>query len=228
MKRILDNIKANLSQDFQNAFELLLKYDNLSFVCYLLNIVGYPRELIDWLEMFYERTSVYNQGFVDVVLSALVSDAGNENGFLIVQGGLSIITDSICALLRYKPRLNTIVTAIKPDNESGNIVLVTNKCIKKFKHVITTPTFKALNFIDVSEVGLSIGKRWALRVLNYKHHVKIAFEFKTKFWQNETKMDSKPIFGGSTFTDLSIRRIVYPSDRNDTSIHCRAGLISSS
>jgi len=53
--------------------------------------------------------------------------------------------------------------------------------------------------------GLSRGKYRAIRELNYNPSTKILLQVRTRFWERHG------IVGGSTVTDLPIRRIVYPS-----------------
>ncbi len=53
----------------------------------------------------------------------------------------------------------------------------------------------------------------AIRELGMESSVKVAIRFRTRFWQ----YGDKPIVGGQTFTDLPIRKIIYPSHGLDCS-----------
>jgi monoamine oxidase len=72
--------------------------------------------------------------------------------------------------------------------------------------------FSVLRDIEIMGDGFSRPKERAIRELNYNASAKILFQTRHRFWEAEDG-----IVGGTTVTDLPIRRICYPSfsDPND-------------
>jgi len=77
-----------------------------------------------------------------------------------------------------------------------------------YDHVISTLPLGVLQSIDTFSLGFSLKKRMAIRKLRMESSVKIAIRFRTRFWEHDSNY---PILGGQTFTDLPIRKIIYPS-----------------
>ena len=84
-------------------------------------------------------------------------------------------------------------------------------------YVICTLPFSVLRGV---EAKFSAGKRRAIRQLHYDAATKIFFQVRRPFWEHDDG-----IRGGTTVTDLPIRRIVYPS--NPASADERAVLLAS-
>lgn len=97
--------------------------------------------------------------------------------------------------------------------ESNDQISLTNQAGKVFKydHVISTLPLGVLQSVDTSTLNFDLKKRMAIRSLSYSSSVKIIMKFKTRWWQDANKMNGKPIVGGQTYTDLPIRKILYPS-----------------
>lgn len=76
----------------------------------------------------------------------------------------------------------------------------------KYSHVISTIPLPCLRTIDLSDAGLNVMQKTALRKLKYGPSIKIGIRFKTAWWR-----DRFNIVGGQSSTDLPIRTIVYPS-----------------
>ena len=97
--------------------------------------------------------------------------------------------------------------------ENGQILLTTNDGAEfSYDHVISTIPLGVLHSsVDTSTLDFDLRKRMGIRLLNIEPCVKISLKFKTRWWQDPVKMNNKPIVGGQTFTDMPIRRIVYPS-----------------
>ncbi|GAA3217439.1 flavin monoamine oxidase family protein [Actinocorallia longicatena] len=72
-------------------------------------------------------------------------------------------------------------------------------------YAICTLPFSVLRGIEV-QPEFSRGKQRAIRALNYNASTKILFQVRDRFWER-----TDGIVGGTTVTDLPIRRIVYPS-----------------
>ena len=63
-----------LRQNFEDGFEKLLDYDELSFRNYLRLIAGWPHEVIEFVELFCSQTNQYHLGFVDIIVQNLDFD----------------------------------------------------------------------------------------------------------------------------------------------------------
>ena len=79
-------------------------------------------------------------------------------------------------------------------------------------YAICAIPFSVLREIEIPGRGFSRGKQKAIRELNYNASTKILLQVRHRFWEAEDG-----IVGGTTVTDLPIRRICYPSfsDPND-------------
>lgn len=60
-----------LVNDFESGFEHVLQYDGLSFRQYLWQIVHWPHEVIDFVEMMTSQTNQYDLSFTEVILQYL-------------------------------------------------------------------------------------------------------------------------------------------------------------
>jgi monoamine oxidase len=79
-------------------------------------------------------------------------------------------------------------------------------------YAICAIPFSVLRDIEILNTPFSRPKQKAIRELNYNASAKILFQVRHRFWEQEDG-----IIGGTTVTDLPIRRICYPSysDPND-------------
>lgn len=73
-------------------------------------------------------------------------------------------------------------------------------------YAICALPFSVVRDIEVLGEGFSRPKQKAIRELNYNASAKILFQTRHRFWEQEDG-----IVGGTTVTDLPIRRICYPS-----------------
>ncbi len=76
-------------------------------------------------------------------------------------------------------------------------------------YAICAIPFSVLRDIEIMNTPFSRPKQKAIRELNYNASTKILFQTRHRFWEQEDG-----IVGGTTVTDLPIRRIVYPSFSN--------------
>lgn len=58
--------KDVLARDNKAGWELLMKYDRFSTRAYLLQVIGYPTAVIEWIEMWHGGTGAFRGGFVQV------------------------------------------------------------------------------------------------------------------------------------------------------------------
>jgi monoamine oxidase len=72
-----------LRQDFDAGFEQLLKYDEYSFRAYLRSVVGWPHEVIEFVELFCSQTNQYDLSFTEIIIQNLDFDTKDVSEYLI-------------------------------------------------------------------------------------------------------------------------------------------------
>jgi monoamine oxidase len=124
-------------------------------------------------------------------------------------GGMDMIGRAFGEHLRDAITLNARVTRIA---QPGKGVVVTFEDTRsgamreaKADWCICTLPLTVLGQIDVQATPEMLE---AIRGVPYAPHVRIGLEFKRRFWEED-----EAIFGGTSWTDQSIRQISYPSER---------------
>lgn len=62
---------ALLRKDFEIGFQQLLRYDDMSFRQYLRTVVGWPHEVIDFVELLMSQTNQYDLSFLEIIMQNL-------------------------------------------------------------------------------------------------------------------------------------------------------------
>ena len=109
--------------------------------------------------------------------------------------------------LKGNVRFGAEVLAIDQDDSSVTVhyrTLAGRYAVTADRAICTLP-FSVLRNVEVLQ-PFSHGKQKAIRQLNYHDSAKILFQVRRRFWEQDDG-----IVGGSTVTDLPVRRIVYPS-----------------
>lgn len=124
-------------------------------------------------------------------------------------GGMDMIGRAFTQQVQEAITLNARVTRIAQE-EKGVVVGyedMTNGVMREAKAdwcICTIP----MTVLGQIETQASSKMLQAIRSVPYAPHVKIALEFKRRFWEEDDG-----IFGGSSWTDQQIGEISYPSDR---------------
>ena len=63
-----------LRKDFDSGFQKLLDYDEFSFRAYLRLVVGWPHEVIEFVELFCSQTNQYDLSFTELIMQNLDFD----------------------------------------------------------------------------------------------------------------------------------------------------------
>ena len=229
-------MKINMSL----SYEFLKKYDNNSVRSFMVNYDAvelrtsmglmnnyvspvdlltqnridrnYPQMVIDWLESLDSGSTCYDRSLAETVIDSY--EFTSEN-WVTIDGGVGKLAEAMVeavSLNSCRIRKGKHVTKISKVNNSTQIkVTAKDGSSYKYDHVISTMPLGPLQSVDTRGLDLSLKKRMAMRMLSIDASVKIALKFKTRWWQDPVKMKNKPIKGGQTFTDLPIRKIVYPS-----------------
>jgi len=127
-----------------------------------------------------------------------------------VVGGMDRLTDGFYQPLRDNIRFGARVVAFEQAEDSVTVHYATKagRFSETADYAVCTLPFSVLGDVDAMPEW-SHGKRKAIRELNYNASTKILFQTRTRFWE---RLDG--IVGGTTATDLPIRRMVYPSHAN--------------
>ncbi|GAB1196510.1 hypothetical protein APSETT444_005781 [Aspergillus pseudonomiae] len=67
-----------LANDFEAGFKCVLQYDEMSFRQYLRQVVQWPHQVIDFVEMMTSQTNQYDLSFTEVIMQYL--DFGTKGG----------------------------------------------------------------------------------------------------------------------------------------------------
>ncbi|KAJ3551652.1 hypothetical protein NM688_g4583 [Phlebia brevispora] len=238
-KPFVERLVQDAETGGKEGWRFMMKYDQYSSRGYMELTKGaegsepgffpFPRNVVDWMELFNSSTNTYDYGLSDMVLEHLAFSwpgPKRDPEWFCVEDGSSEISKAMQKYLdAHKPlgsiTKNTRVTAISYSTNASNnhkvVVTVasagsTEK--KSYAHVITTTTFPCLRTVDLSQARLSFSQRTAIRQLTYGPATKVGIKFKTAWWTDEALMKKygrKPMEGGQSITDRMSRVVVYPS-----------------
>ncbi|MGH9224305.1 MAG: flavin monoamine oxidase family protein [Acidimicrobiales bacterium] len=124
-----------------------------------------------------------------------------------IAGGMDQLPMALYDDLKDEVRFGAEVTAIDQDDSSVTVHYrtVAGRYLVTADRAICTLPFSVLRNVEVLK-AFSHDKQKAIRQLNYHDSAKILFQVRRRFWEQDDG-----IVGGSTVTDLPVRRIVYPS-----------------
>ncbi|MCG5218682.1 flavin monoamine oxidase family protein [Streptosporangium sp. KLBMP 9127] len=126
-----------------------------------------------------------------------------------IEGGADRLPTAFYQELKSHIRFGHEVIAIEQDDRSVTLQVRTGhgKITLTGDYAICTVPFSVLRDIE-TRPAFSRRKQRAIRELNYNASTKILFQVRRPFWEQ-----TDGIVGGTTVTDLPIRRICYPSHR---------------
>ncbi|KXH42851.1 L-amino acid oxidase [Colletotrichum simmondsii] len=207
-KAQVSNMTTALSNNFDTGFNLLMKYDSMTVREFLLD-QGFTNTEIDWMETINDATGHYDMySMSQAVLEQWIFDSADIDNWSLINGGMDMLTKGMNLIVKNKPVLHNRVSDIKR-NANGSLKIVVNGTKEyDYAHVISTVPLGALQAINMTELDLNYFENHAIRSLNYDPSTKIGFKFKSRWWEN---LATGPFKGGQSFTDLPIRRCVYPS-----------------
>jgi monoamine oxidase len=213
-----EEIREQYQSGGKAAIEALAaKYDSYSIRGYL--------KARGWSEGAIERYGVMT--FAEPNLNTAVMQEFREvigeayDNVQEIADGMDQLPRAFYDRLKSHIHLGTEVTRIKQDGTSVVVLARTGANQREFcgHYAICTLPFSVLRGIEV-EPGFSHAKQKAIRQLHYDAATKVFLQVRRPFWEC-----TDGIRGGTTLTDLPIRRIVYPS--HTTSPDERAVLLAS-
>ena len=198
------DLRALLEEDEDAGWEQILReYDQFSLREFL--------ESRGWSEGAIEMYGVMN--FVESDLDNSVIEEFRESlgrnfeDMQEVVGGMDLIAAAFYAPIRERVRFGAEVLGIAqdPDGVTVSYRTLAGRFTERGDYAICTLPFSILRHVEVAP-RFSREKQRAIRQLNYSESTKILFQVRDRFWEREDG-----IVGGTTATDLPIRRMVYPS-----------------
>ena len=125
-----------------------------------------------------------------------------------IAGGMDRLPDAFYQELKPFVRFGAEVTAIEPRDDGVTVHYrgPAGRFSVSGDYAICTIPFSVLRDVEVLGQPFSRAKQKAIRELNYNASSKILFQVRRRFWEQEDG-----IIGGTTVTELPIRRICYPS-----------------
>jgi monoamine oxidase len=205
------DFRAQYEQAGQAGLDDLLKqYDEYS-IREFLEKAGFSEGALELYGVMSFRESNMNAAVVEQ-LREIVGRSFEDMQEIV--GGLDNLPTAFYRAMPDRVRFGAEVHAIAQDEESVTVHYTTRS--GRFSvtgdYAICAIPFSVLREIEVMGRGFSRGKQKAIRELNYNASTKILLQVRHRFWEHEDG-----IVGGTTATDLPIRRICYPSfsDPND-------------
>jgi monoamine oxidase len=124
-----------------------------------------------------------------------------------VAGGTDLLPRAFCEPLQSHIRFGAEVKAVEQDPTSVTVHFKTDTGRYRVRgdYAICALPFSVLRNVEMI-TPLSRPKQKAIRQLAYSASTKVLFQCRRRFWEED-----EGILGGSTCTDLPIRRVVYPS-----------------
>jgi monoamine oxidase len=170
-----------------------------------------------WSEGAIEMYGILN--FVEADMNnALVEElrealGGNFVDMQEIVGGTDRLPVAFYERLRDRVRFGAEVHALEQDTDSVTVHFKTESGRFSISgdYAVCTVPFGVLRTVEGID-GFSRAKQRAIRQLNYAASTKVLFQVRRRRWEDEDR-----ILGGATVTDMSIRRMNYPTPDPQTS-----------
>jgi monoamine oxidase len=180
--------------------DIAAHYDRFSVRDYLRHVQWSP-EAIDWLAAVNQIEFYLDASFISFLRDQFITTFSE---MLYLPGGADTLPNAFLPGLRENIRFGASVVAI--ENTAEDVTVVYSTLAGQFKetadYLILAIPFSAVQQIDATP-PFSTRKRNAIEDLDYDSSVQLLLQCRDRFWEAEG------IEGGSSVTDLPIRRIHY-------------------
>jgi monoamine oxidase len=186
---------------------LLMEFDQFSTREFLVTR-GFSEGAIELYGVMSFRESNMNAAVVEQ-LREIVGRSFEDMQEIV--GGLDLLPRAFYENLKPNVRFGAEVTAVEqtPDSVTVHYRGPAGRTSVTGDYAICAIPFSVLRDIEILNTPFSREKQKAIRELNYNASTKVLFQTRHRFWEWEDD-----IVGGTTVTDLPIRRICYPSFSN--------------
>jgi len=184
--------------------DLLHEYDQYSTREFLVTR-GFSEGAIELYAVMSFRESNMNAAVVEQLREVV---GRSFEDMQEIAGGMDLLPDAFYQQVGENVRFGAEVTALEQGDDSVTVHYrgPAGRFSVSGDYAICTVPFSVLRDIEVTGRAFSRPKQKAIRELNYNASSKILFQVRRRFWEQEDG-----IVGGTTTTDLPIRRICYPS-----------------
>ncbi|MDQ3991956.1 MAG: flavin monoamine oxidase family protein [Actinomycetota bacterium] len=197
-------VRERYEREGESALEAIVgDYDQYS-IREFLQMRGFSEGAIELYGVMSFREANMNAAVIEQ-LREIVGRAFEDMQEIV--GGFDRLPNAFYERLKENVRFGAEVHAIEQDENSVTVSYKTptGRYRVTGDYAVCALPFSVLRDIEVTP-SFSRGKQKAIRELNYNPSTKILFQTRTRFWEH-----TEGIVGGTTATDLSIRRICYPS-----------------
>ena len=206
---LLQKLDGNFVDGFN---EICRKLDDYPFRLYLSSILGWPTEVIDFVETVTSQTNQFSLSVTEIMMEYI--DFSTKEWSTIAHG-MSRLPNAMAHLVGDENiTFNARVSGIRNEKD-GKVTLSIAGCGAAgeitFDKVIMAIPPSALRMIT-NRPAWSEQKELAIRSMHFESLYKMGLRFKTRFWERVGPMTCR---GGQSTTDLPIRWIVYPSNGID-------------
>lgn len=202
-------IKA-LKADFDTAFEDIVRdFDDYTFRYYCSSVMGWPSEVIDFVETVTSQTNQFTLSVPELVMQNMDFD---ETDWRTIEKGMSRLPQAMAYLVGYANiTFGARVTGLEVTEDDHVRIRASGyngEMSADFDRVVLAIPPAALRMIT-DRPRWSVEKEMAIRSIHFEALYKMGMRFKTRFWERVTP---NPSNGGQSTTDLPIRWIVFPSN----------------
>ena len=193
-----------LEKNFDEGFAKIVEYDDYSFRAYLAQVLKWPEERINYVEVMSSQTNQFQNSFTELLIENMDF---TQASWKTIKGGMDRLPQALARLFGAQNiTLGARVTAVAEAPGGGVSVSWDGGAEPaKFDKVLMALPPAALRMIATPQ--WSPAKTQAIRSLHFEPLYKIGMLFKTRFWEQV----GAPAMGGQSITDLPSRWFVYPS-----------------
>ena len=198
------DLRAMIDAEGPTAWEHVVReYDRFSLYDFLRER-GLSDAAIEYYAVMNFLESDLHTAFVEVLREEL------GRAYVDMQevvGGMDRLPNAFYEALQSEVRLGAEVYALDQDPDSVTVHYKTEagRFTARGDYAVCSLPFSVLRTID-TVTPFSRGKQRAIRQLNYHASTKILFQVRHRIWE-----EADGIEGGSTVTDLAVRRLNYPT-----------------
>jgi monoamine oxidase len=204
------DLREMLEREGPAAWEAIVaQYDQYSLRDFMV-LKGFSEGAIE----MYGVMNFVEADMNNAVIEELREDLGKAfEDMQEIVGGMDRLPNALYHAIADRVRFGAEVHAIDQDAEGVSVHFKTEagRFTARGDYAICTLPFSVLRQVEVL-TPFSHEKQRAIRQLNYSASTKVLFQVRERIWEAEDG-----IFGGATTTDLSIRRMNYPTPDPTTS-----------